>query len=55
MEARDRAIDLYMTGIRDGRPHEALDRNIGARYTQHSTGVADGKDGWVPGDAVERI
>ena len=47
MEARDRAIDLYMTGIRDGRPHEALDRNIGARYTQHSTGVADGKDGFL--------
>lgn len=47
MEPRDRAIDLYMTGIRDGRPHEALDAHIGERYTQHSTGVADGKDGFL--------
>lgn len=45
--AKDHAIDLYMTGIRDGDARTALDRNIGARYTQHSTGVKDGKEGFL--------
>lgn len=45
--AKEHAIDLYMTGIRDGNAAEALDRNIGARYAQHSTGVADGKEGFL--------
>lgn len=45
--ARDRAIDLYMGAIRDGDARAALDRNIGARYTQHSTGVRDGKEGFL--------
>ena len=41
------AIGLYMTGIRDGKPREAVDRFIGDRYTQHSTGVPDGKEGFI--------
>lgn len=45
--AMDHAIGLYMDGIRDGRPREAVEAHTGARYTQHSTGVADGKDGFV--------
>ena len=47
MEPRDNAIGLYMTGIRDGRPQEALAAHTGARYTQHSTGVADGQAGFI--------
>lgn len=40
------AKGLYLGGIRDGNMQEALEKNVGARYTQHSTGVADGKDGF---------
>lgn len=45
--AKEHAIDLYMGAIRDGDAKAALDRNIGARYTQHSTGVKDGKEGFL--------
>ena len=41
------AQGLYMEGIRDGNAREALDKYIGDRYTQHSTGVADGKEGFL--------
>ncbi len=41
------ATQLYLEGIRDGRPHEAIAAHTGARYTQHSTGVKDGKEGFV--------
>ena len=44
---KEHAIDLYMRGIRDGDPDGAIERNTGARYTQHSTGVKDGKDGFL--------
>lgn len=43
----DHAAGLYLDGIRDGHLREALDRHVGARYTQHSTGVADGKEGFL--------
>ena len=45
--ARDNAISLYMEGIRDGNARDAVTRYTGARYTQHSTGVADGIEGFV--------
>ncbi len=38
---------LYMEGIRDGRVREAVEAYTGDRYTQHSTGVADGVEGFV--------
>ena len=41
------AIGLYMEGIRDGNPREAVKKYTGDRYVQHSTGVADGKEGFV--------
>ena len=41
------AIGLYMDGIRDGNPREAVEKYTGARYTQHSTGVRDGKEGFI--------
>ncbi|MEM1415644.1 MAG: nuclear transport factor 2 family protein [Myxococcota bacterium] len=41
------AKGLYFHGIRDGHPAEAVARYTGERYTQHSTGVPDGPEGFV--------
>ena len=41
------AKGLYLEGIRDGNMREALDKHVGDRYTQHSTGVGDGKEGFM--------
>ncbi|WP_217356187.1 nuclear transport factor 2 family protein [Ruegeria arenilitoris] len=41
------AKGLYLKGIRDGKMVEALDKYTGDRYTQHSTGVRDGKEGFI--------
>ncbi len=41
------AKGLYLEGIRDGKMVEALDKYTGDRYTQHSTGVRDGKEGFI--------
>lgn len=43
----DHARGLYLDGIRDGHPREAVAEHTGARYTQHSTGVKDGRAGFV--------
>jgi len=45
--AKENAIGLYMHGIRDGHPEEAVKAYTGARYTQHSTGVEDGQAGFI--------
>ncbi|MEM1286683.1 MAG: nuclear transport factor 2 family protein [Pseudomonadota bacterium] len=45
--AKQNAISLYMEGIRDGKAREAVTKYTGDRYTQHSTGVADGVEGFV--------
>lgn len=47
MSARENAIGIYHTGIRDGRPEEAMATFTGAQYRQHSTGVGDGQEGFV--------
>jgi len=39
--------NLYLEGIRDGNAREAVTKYTGKRYTQHSTGVADGVEGFV--------
>lgn len=39
--------DLYLDGIAGGNSRKAITRNTGHRYTQHSTGVADGVDGFI--------
>ncbi len=44
---RENAEALYMVGIRDGHPREAVAAHTGDRYTQHSTGVGDGQEGFV--------
>ncbi|MCB1359319.1 MAG: nuclear transport factor 2 family protein [Maritimibacter sp.] len=41
------AKGLYLEGIRDGNMRAALDAYTGDRYTQHSTGVRDGKEGFI--------
>ncbi len=43
----DNAIALYMEGIRDGNAREAVAKYTGERYTQHSTGVRDGVEGFI--------
>jgi len=43
----DHATRLYMEGIRDGNVRHAVETHTGDRYTQHSTGVADGVEGFV--------
>lgn len=43
----ENARALYLEGIRDGRVREAVTKYTGDRYTQHSTGVADGIEGFV--------
>ncbi len=45
--AKDNAIGLYMDGIQNGRPREAVKNYTGDRYTQHSTGVPDGQQGFI--------
>ena len=43
----DNAKKLYLEGIRDGKPREAVAKYTGDRYTQHSTGVRDGQEGFI--------
>ncbi|MEL6970110.1 MAG: nuclear transport factor 2 family protein [Bacteroidota bacterium] len=43
----ENAKSLYMEGIRDGNAREAVTKYTGDRYTQHSTGVRDGIEGFV--------
>ena len=43
----ENAKALYLEGIRDGRARKAVETYTGDRYTQHSTGVADGVEGFV--------
>ena len=38
---------LYLEGIRDGDVRRAVEAYTGDRYTQHSTGVRDGVEGFV--------
>lgn len=43
----DHAVALYMEGIRDGDARTAVTKYTGDRYTQHSTGVRDGVEGFI--------
>jgi len=43
----ENAKNLYLEGIRDGQAREAVEKYTGERYTQHSTGVKDGVEGFV--------
>lgn len=52
----DHATRLYLEGIRDGNYREAVHAYTGDRYTQHSTGVKDGKQGFIEffGEFIQR-
>lgn len=52
----ENAKNLYMEGIRDGNPVEAIHKYTGDRYTQHSTPVKDGREGFIEffNDFIER-
>lgn len=43
----DNAKALYLEGIRDGNYDKAISKYTGDRYTQHSTPVRDGKEGFI--------
>ncbi len=43
----ENAMNLYLEGIRDGKVRASVTKYTGARYTQHSTGVKDGVEGFV--------
>lgn len=43
----DNVRRLYMEGIASGNAREAVYKCTGHRYTQHSTGVADGAEGFL--------
>ena len=43
----ENAKGLYLEGIRDGKVVESIHKYTGARYTQHSTGVRDGQEGFI--------
>jgi predicted SnoaL-like aldol condensation-catalyzing enzyme len=43
----ENAKNLYLEAIRDGNATEAIHKYSGGRYTQHSTPVKDGKDGFI--------
>ena len=43
----ENATNLYMEGIRDGNARQAVTKYTGKRYTQHSTGVRNGIEGFV--------
>lgn len=43
----DNAKALYLEGIGDGNYVRAIETYAGDRYTQHSTPVKDGKDGFI--------
>ncbi|MEO0944814.1 MAG: nuclear transport factor 2 family protein [Pseudomonadota bacterium] len=45
--AKENAIALYLEGIQNGHPREAVAAYTGDHYTQHSTGVADGAEGFI--------
>lgn len=52
----ENAKALYLEGIRDGNYVEAIHKYAGERYTQHSTPVKDGKEGFIEffADFVQR-
>jgi predicted SnoaL-like aldol condensation-catalyzing enzyme len=52
----DNAKALYIEAIRDGNYVEAINKYAGDRYTQHSTPVKDGKEGFLEffADFVQR-
>lgn len=45
--ALENVRNIYLEGIAGGNAREAVEKYTGHRYTQHSTGVADGVEGFL--------
>lgn len=46
-QAQENVANLYLDGIANGNAREAVYKYTGHRYTQHSTGVGDGAEGFL--------
>ncbi|MEM8775529.1 MAG: nuclear transport factor 2 family protein [Pseudomonadota bacterium] len=46
-QGMDNVRRLYLEGIAGGNSREAVEKYTGHRYTQHSTGVGDGAEGFL--------
>ena len=46
-KALENVHGIYLEGIAGGNAREAVEKYTGHRYTQHSTGVADGVEGFL--------
>lgn len=46
-QALENVRNIYLEGIAGGKAREAVYKYTGHRYTQHSTGVADGAEGFL--------
>jgi predicted SnoaL-like aldol condensation-catalyzing enzyme len=40
-------MDFYDLMFNQSKPREAIEKYVGAHYTQHNPAVADGKDGFI--------
>jgi predicted SnoaL-like aldol condensation-catalyzing enzyme len=46
-ENKKNAVAFYDLAFNQNRPAEAVRKYVGARYTQHNPGVADGKEAFI--------
>jgi predicted SnoaL-like aldol condensation-catalyzing enzyme len=46
-ENKKNAMAFYDLAFNQSRPADAVEKYVGARYTQHNPGVSDGKDSFI--------